>query len=94
MEVTVQPAGTELRETVKRVKDEGHCFGFAASFVHQKEAFAEPKVSRRWIAHSTVRNLLIQLGLVQGLASKANCWRGIDEPRSVTTVHIDCREMP
>jgi hypothetical protein len=34
MEVSVPTAGMKLRETVKRYEGEGHCFGFAASFVH------------------------------------------------------------
>jgi hypothetical protein len=58
MEVSVPTAGMKLRETVKRYEGEGHCFGFAASFVHDKEALAEPKTGEVWISRLAVRKLL------------------------------------
>lgn len=43
MEVFVPRGETALREFVKRVESEGHCYGFAASLLLEDEAFAKPK---------------------------------------------------
>jgi hypothetical protein len=93
MQVPVPTQGTVLREMVTREESEDHPW-FAASLVHGKRAFAEPKTrdgSRSFsFSHKPLSGLCFPLNTDSG------------RPLSVVTaqadkcitMHIDCSRMP
>ena len=67
MQHAAPPAGTAIRELSRIVEEsEGHVLEVAASFVTQRTALAEPKVSNSLIPLMPICKFMKNIGLMRG----------------------------